>query len=174
MDSLAEIIHHPGTAIHDALAMERARHAPLADAQPRPLAGQLAARAAEAQARQANPTQPEATPVTFLGTVHRDLSNAGAAIEHAWPILTKLATNPLLDELVEAALAAAGAGVAEEVFIASTDAFKAAAARKAGAVDQVAAAVDAGQDAAHGPETPPQPVFTPSTGSDAQPAQPQA
>jgi hypothetical protein len=87
-------------------------------------------------------------PVSVLGTIHKDLSAAGGAIQHAWPLFMQLSTNPLLDELVEAGLTAAGAGVEAAAFAAATDALRGAAARKQGTVQQAEAAVTAAEQAA--------------------------
>lgn len=81
-------------------------------------------------------------------TIHKDVTAAGAAIQHAWQFTQQLAANPQLDELIEVGLQAIGQGVAAESLQAATDALRGAIARKAGAADQAAAAADAGQAAA--------------------------
>lgn len=94
----------------------------------------------------ATQSQQEA-PVSVLSTLHQDLTNIGGAVEHAWPILNQVVTNPAVDELVEVALTAVGAGVEAAAFAAAIDALNGAIKRKAGTADQVASAVDAGQQA---------------------------
>jgi hypothetical protein len=74
-------------------------------------------------------TQPQR--LTFLGHLHHDLSLIGQATEHAWPIIRAAVTNPLIDELVEAALTADGLGVEAQAFQAAIDALNGASTRKA-------------------------------------------
>ena len=88
-----------------------------------------------------------------VGWLHRDLSAAGSALQHAWPIVRAIAANPKVDELVEAALAAADAGVATAVYQAAIDALDASSARAsattaaAAAMTQAAGTDPAGQPA---------------------------
>jgi hypothetical protein len=105
--------------------------------------------------QQSQPSQQEVQPMSIGQTIHQDLSTAGAAIQHAWQFTVQVATNPEVDELVEVALTAIGAGVEAAAFAAATDALKGAIARKQGTVSQVAEAADAGQQAAQQGGQPP-------------------
>jgi hypothetical protein len=87
----------------------------------------------QAQAASFTPSSP---PTTAIGWLHRDLNAAGAALSHSWPIVKALAANPLLDELLEAALSASGGGVAEEVFRIVIDSLNGATARAAASAQQ--------------------------------------
>lgn len=110
---------------------------------PHHAAGQPAAAIPYAQAAPAT----QGTQMTILGTIHRDIANATSAIQHAWPVVDQIVTNQNVDELVEVALTAVGAGVPAEAFAAAIDALNGAIKRHAGTADQLAAAVDAGQQA---------------------------
>lgn len=117
--------------------------------------------------------QPLAQPRPSFGqAVHRDVSVAATAIQRVWQITVQLATNPAADELAEEIMLALNQGVAAEVFQAATDGLRGARARKRGAVDQVAEAADAGQQAAH--EASSAPSFTPAPDAGQQTGQPSA
>lgn len=57
-----------------------------------------------ARIRPARQSQPEVPAVSVLSTIHKDLSNAGSALQHAWPIISAVVNNPLLDAIAEAEL----------------------------------------------------------------------
>lgn len=59
------------------------------------------------------PAQPRTANV--LHVLHRDLSSIGTAIEHAWPLIRRLATSPQLVRLVEAGLRAEDINVNPDV-----------------------------------------------------------
>lgn len=73
------------------------------------------------------PTAPAAPPqppaLSRWGRIHHDLTGIGHVLE-------RIATNPLVDELVEAALQADGLGVEAQAFQAAIDALNGASKRK--------------------------------------------
>jgi hypothetical protein len=66
----------------------------------------------------------------FWEALHHNLTLFASTVGHFLPVLQRIALNPLLDQAVEALLAAEGAGVAEEVFVGAIDMLNAAAAHK--------------------------------------------
>jgi hypothetical protein len=68
---------------------------------------------------------------TRWGRIHHDLTGIGHALLHMAPVLESIASSPLIDELVEAALAADGLGVEASAFQAAIDALNGASQRKA-------------------------------------------
>jgi len=65
-----------------------------------------------------------------LNHLHRDMGVMGGAIDHAWPIIRRLISNPRLDRMVEAWLRAENLGVVVEVFDGLIDQLESAADRK--------------------------------------------
>lgn len=128
--------------------------------QPTFTAAVQAAQAAPSQ--QSQSSQQEVQTVTIGQTVHKDVSAAGAAIQRIWQITQQVAANKPLDDLLAAGLEAIGQGVAAEAFEAATDALRGAISRKAGAAGQVAAAADAGVQAARQEQPPASAVPPPS------------
>lgn len=64
------------------------------------------------------------------GRIHHDLTGIGHALLNMAPVLERIATSPLVDELVEAALQADGLGVEASAFQAAIDALNGASARR--------------------------------------------
>lgn len=78
----------------------------------------------------AAPSQPAQQASTRWGRIHHDITGFGHALLHMAPVLERIATNPLVDELVEAALQADGLGVEAQAFHAAIDALTGASKRK--------------------------------------------
>lgn len=87
----------------------------------------------------------------FWEALHHNLTLFASTVGHFLPVLQRIALNPLLDQAVEALLAAEGAGVAEEVLIGAIDMLNAAAQHK----------VTAQQPAARPAEQPAEPPVNP-------------
>lgn len=100
---------------------------------PPSLAAQIAA-AREPQAPAPRPAADNATmeehDMSPLADVRDIVKEAAATASRALPLLEAVVTDPRLDAIVEAALAAAGAGVADEVFMGAVDMLRAAEARR--------------------------------------------
>ena len=92
----------------------------------------------------------DAKPMSVLDHLHNDLAKIGSTVEHAWPIIRRMAVSPRMHAIVDAVLRAEGLGVAAEVFDAVTDSLNAASDRREA---QVAA-----QQAAPGQQSAPPPV----------------
>ena len=65
-----------------------------------------------------------------FGRIHADVRGFGHALLHMAPVLERIATNPLIDQLVEAAMQAEGLGVEAQAFHAAIDALTGASLRK--------------------------------------------
>jgi hypothetical protein len=102
----------------------------------------------------------------FWEALHHNLTLFASTVGHFLPVLKRIALNPLLDQAVEALLAAEGAGVAEEVLIGAIDMLNAAASHKT--AQQPAAPPD--QPPAAPPAPPVQPQ-QPAPAASTQPAQ---
>ena len=75
--------------------------------------------------------QPQAPDLSRFGRIHADVRGFGHALLHMAPVLERIATNPLIDQLVEAAMQAEGLGVEAQAFHAAIDALSGASMRKA-------------------------------------------
>jgi hypothetical protein len=116
----------------------------------------ITAARADSTGQHAAPEPPQLASTRF-GRIHADVRGFGHALLHMAPVLERIAANPLIDQLVEAALQAEGLGVEAQAFHAAIDALTGASMRKAVA--------DAG-----GPLPPqgsgPQPQFLPAPAQD--------